>query len=138
MELNGLFCGLHVLANMGTEAAKALKAYKEFSVPESAIITPHAFNKGNARTFDLKFEISQSTTISGSQRFGRVTDWEVFLDSIGETKRIVDFLRHRLHFCCWSHYIFPLQTQRSVPASPGDTPLTECHDLWSLQKYLPN
>ena len=97
VELHGLFCGLHVLANMGTEAAKALKVYEEIALPESAHITSHAFNKGNARSFDLVFEISQSMTVSGSQRFGRLADWEAFLHSIGETNRIVSFLRHRFN-----------------------------------------
>ena len=97
VELNGLFCGLHVLANMGTEAAKALKVYEEISLPESTLITSHAFNKGNARSFDLIFEISQSMTVSGSQRFGRLADWDAFLHSIGETNRIVSFLRHRFN-----------------------------------------
>ena len=102
MELNGLFCGLHVLANMGTEAAKALKVYEEISLPESTLITSHAFNKGNARSFDLIFEISQSMTVSGSQRFGRLADWDAFLHSIGETNRIVSFLRHRFNVLWFS------------------------------------
>ena len=119
---------------MGTEAANALKAYKEFSVPESAIITPHAFNKGNARTFDLKFDISLSMTVSGSQRYGRVTEWEAFPHSIGETNRIVSFMRHRFNVL-FVDGATTLRTQRSVPASPGDNHLTERHDLWCLQKY---
>ena len=82
---------------MGTEESKALNVYEEIALPESALITSHAFNKGNARSFHLIFEISHSMTVSGSQRFGRVTDWEALLHSIGETKRIVSFLRYRFN-----------------------------------------
>ena len=52
---------------MGTEEAKALSVYEEIALPESALITSHAFNKGNARSFHLVFEISHSMTVSGSQ-----------------------------------------------------------------------
>ena len=97
VKLHGLYCGLHVLANMGTAASKALKIYEDISLPESSKITSHSFNKGNARSFDLIFEISQSMTDSGNQRFGRLADWDAFLYNIGETNRIVSFLRHRFN-----------------------------------------
>ena len=97
VELHGLFCGLHVLANMGTEASKALKIYEDIALSESTQITTNSFAKGNARSFDLIFEISQSMTSSGNQRFGQLADWEAFLHNIDETNRIVSFLRHRFN-----------------------------------------
>ena len=97
VELHGLFCGLHVLANLGTAASKALKIYEEIALPESVKISEYSFNKGNSRTFDLVFEISQSLTVSGNQRFGRLADWEAFLDSLSEKNHIVSFLRHRFN-----------------------------------------
>jgi hypothetical protein len=95
VELNSLFCGLHVIANMGTQAGKALLTFEEIAVPESSKITTHSLNRGNARTFDLVFEISQSMTVSGSQRFGRLAEWVAHLHASGKWNRVISFLRHR-------------------------------------------
>ena len=96
-KLHGMFCSLHALHNMGTAAAKALKVYEDIVLPEDEKITEYSFNKGNSRTFDLIFEISQSLTISGSQRFGRFADWDAFLGEHGLKNELVSFLRHRFN-----------------------------------------
>ncbi|KAK6191032.1 hypothetical protein SNE40_002782 [Patella caerulea] len=97
VELHSLFCALHVIGNMGTVASKALKVYESIVLPPENKITEHSFDKGNARTFDLIFELSQSLTISGSQRFGRFTDWEAFLEERNIHNFLVSFLRHRFN-----------------------------------------
>jgi len=82
---------------MGTATANALKVYEAIVLPAENKITKHAFEKGNARTFDLIFELSQSLTVSGSQRFGRFADWEAFLNQKNVNNYLVSFLRHRFN-----------------------------------------
>ena len=96
-DLHGLFCGLHVLSNMGTAAGKALVVFEEIALPEGVKISDSAFQKGNSRTFDLIFELSQSMTVGGSQRTGRFADWDAYLKENGKTNRLVSFLRYRFN-----------------------------------------
>lgn len=96
-ELHSFFCGLHVLANMGTVAGKALKAYEDIALVPGAVISNNAFNKGNSRTLDLIFEVSQATTRTGNQRSGSASNWEDFLAARGVKNHIISFLHHRFN-----------------------------------------
>jgi hypothetical protein len=96
-KLHSFYCGLHVLCNMGTIAAKSLLTFEEIALAEGAKISSHAFNKGNARTFDLIFEVSQAMTRTGNQRSGCASNWEDFLAQTNEKNLIESFLHHRFN-----------------------------------------
>jgi len=97
VKVNGLFCGLHVLANMATEAANALKVFEDVSLPSATKITKFSFQTRGARSFDIIHDVSQALTFSGSQCSGCAADWEVFLHSQSVNNQLVPFLHHQFN-----------------------------------------
>lgn len=96
VKVHGLYCGLHVLANMGTVAKESLKVFEQIALVSGQKITDLSFNKGNARSFDLVFEISQALTPTGNQSSGCASNWSDYLNSIDIDKSYIvsSFLHH--------------------------------------------
>ncbi|KAK6177735.1 hypothetical protein SNE40_015779 [Patella caerulea] len=97
IQINGIYCGLHAISNLGTIASKSLKIYEEIALETGSKVTNFSFQKGNARTFDLVFEASQAFTRTGNQRSGCAENCTDYLDIINEKNHIISFLHHRFN-----------------------------------------
>ena len=70
VQMNHLFCGMHAIHGMGTVCKDAIKEFESLAVSQ---ITTYGFNKQNARSYDILYEISKAlTTGHGCQKAGVV------------------------------------------------------------------
>jgi hypothetical protein len=96
VNLHGLFCGLHVIGNMGSYAKKGLSEFMADSIgTEDSTMFPSSFRGERDRIWDLVFECSQAFTRLGNQKSGCAGDWEDFLRTRQAKNSIISFLHHR-------------------------------------------
>ena len=92
-----VFCGLHVVHNLGLYAEKALLEWEKM-VEEEGNVHGGFKNSSNSRTYDLLFELSKLTSYKhGDQRNGKADEWKAFLKNIGYKSQMVSFLHHRFN-----------------------------------------
>ena len=94
-RMNHLFCGLHVVHNMGLYAETAMREWLKIV----CLTEKHGgFTTSNSRVYDLLFEISKLCSYThGDQRNGKAPYWEAALDKKGCTNKITSFLHHRFN-----------------------------------------
>ena len=94
-QMNHVFCGLHVVHNLGTAAEAAVKEW----VKIAAVIDKHSgFVTKNSRVYDMLFEISKLCSVThGDQRNGKAVAWSDYLSDIKKTNYIVSFLHYRFN-----------------------------------------
>jgi len=94
-------CRLHLLANFGTAADKALKLFEE-SVTDSR--NPFSFESEESGTFRLARTAAKALAKRGSDKAGIGAFWEVFLKGKEKKNHLVTFHGHRIniafHDCC--------------------------------------
>ena len=91
-RMNHLFCGLHVVHNMGIYAETGMKEWLKVV----CLLEKHGgFTTSNSRVYDLLFEISKLCAYThGDQRNGKAPYWEAALEKKGRTNMIISFLHH--------------------------------------------
>ena len=95
-RMHHVFCGLHVLHNMGLYAEKAIKEWEKVVLEDASIHS--GFQKGNSRSYDLLFELSKLTSVAhGDQRSGKAAEWHSYLNKIDEKNYMTSFLHHRFN-----------------------------------------
>ena len=94
-KMNHVFCGLHVIHNLGVAAESAVKEW----VKIATMVDKHAgFNTKNSRVYDMLFEISKiCSSTHGDQRNGKALAWIDYLSNKGKENKIVSFLHHRFN-----------------------------------------
>ena len=106
-RMNHLFCGLHMVHNMGLYAETAMREWLKIV----CFTEKHGgFTTSNSRVYDLLFEISKLCSYThGDQRNGKAPYWEAALDKKGHTNKITSFLHHRFNaYFVLSHITFCL------------------------------
>ena len=93
--INHVFCGLHVIHNLGIYAEAAMREF----VKLAASIEKHSgFVTNNSRVYDLLYEISKLCSYThGDQRNGQAAEWKAFLSKLGIENTITSFLHHRFN-----------------------------------------
>ena len=96
-RMHHVFCGLHVLHNLGIYAEKAISEWEKITLTNPA--AHGGFSTNNSRTYDLLFELSKLTSVShGDQRNGKAEEWRGFLKKgAGVKDYMVSFLHHRFN-----------------------------------------
>ena len=95
VRMNHLFCGIHVIANLGTTAKETMKEFENIA---SETIANHGFNRGNARSYDLLYESSKPFTEGhGCQSVGVAHFWGPYLEEKGEKNHFVNFHGERIN-----------------------------------------
>ena len=94
-RVNHLFCGIHVLHNLGTYTEESVKEFEKIA----ALVNQHSgFQTSNSRTYDMLYEISKLCSYThGDQRNGKAKEWKAFLEKKGIQNKIVSFLHHRFN-----------------------------------------
>ena len=93
--MNQLFCGMHAIIGMANVCKDALKEFE--NVAASELVTS-GYQKGNARSFDILWEISKAfTTGHGYQKAGVVDYWEPYLSNKDLKNKIVSFCGERIN-----------------------------------------
>ncbi|VDI51116.1 Hypothetical predicted protein [Mytilus galloprovincialis] len=87
-------CRLHLLANFGTAADKALKLFED-SVTDSR--NPFSFESDESGTFRLARTAAKALTKRGSDKSGIGAFWEVFLKGRDIKNHLVTFHGHRIN-----------------------------------------
>ena len=96
-RMHHLFCGLHVLHNLGIYAEKALLEWEKV-VEEAGNIHGGFKNSANSRTYDLLNELSKLTSYThGDQRSGKADLWRAFLEKKKLKDHMISFLHHRFN-----------------------------------------
>eukprot|EP00794_Sanderia_malayensis_P002877 gene2877-3328_t len=93
--INHVFCGLHVIHNLGIYAETAMREF----VKLAASVEKHGgFVTNNSRVYDLLYEISKLCSYThGDQRNGQAAEWKAFLNKLGIENSITSFLHHRFN-----------------------------------------
>ena len=95
VRMNHLFCGMHAIHGMGTVCKDAIKEFE--SLAASQIMT-HGFNKQNARSYDILYEISKALTKGhGNEQVGVVHLFEPYLHNQGLKNKLVSFKGERIN-----------------------------------------
>ena len=98
--MHHVFCGLHVLHNLGIYSEKALLEWEEIAEDNNGNKHIHGgfHNSTRSRSYDLLFEVSKLLSYShGDQKSGKADQWEAYLKKIKSTNFIVSFLHHRFN-----------------------------------------
>nr|XP_047138638.1 uncharacterized protein LOC124805782 [Hydra vulgaris] len=96
-QMHHVFCGLHVIHNLGIYAEKAIIEWEKVVEQEGSI---HGGFKSsqNSRTFDILYELSKLTSYRhGDQRYGKADEWKSFLRKRFSKNFMVSFLHHRFN-----------------------------------------
>ena len=82
-QIHHVFCGLHVVHNLGIYAESALKKGEKIVVKEGT--THGGFkNSSSSRMYDLLFELSKVASKShGGQQNGKADEWVAYAKKIG-------------------------------------------------------
>ena len=77
VQVNHVFCGLHVVYNLGIAAEGAVKEW----VKIAAVVDKHAgFITKNSRIYDMLYEVSKiCSSTHGDQRNGKAVAWDDYL-----------------------------------------------------------
>ncbi|XP_065671383.1 uncharacterized protein LOC136089337 [Hydra vulgaris] len=93
-QMHHVFCGLHVIHNLGIYAEKAIIEWEKVVEQEGSIHGGFK-NAQNSRTFDILYELSKLTTYRhGDQRNGKANEWKAFLRKRFSKNFMVSFLHH--------------------------------------------
>ena len=96
-RMHHVFCGLHVVHNLGIYAENALKKWEPIA---EEINADHGGFKSsnNSRTYSLLYELSKLTSYThGDQRNGKADEWRAFLKKREIKSYMVSFLHHRFN-----------------------------------------
>lgn len=95
VDINHVFCGLHVVHNMGVQAEAAMKEWLSLIL----LTDSHGgFHTSNSRVYDMLFEISKLCSYThGDQRNGRASHWRAYLQKLKKSNHIISFLHHRFN-----------------------------------------
>ena len=78
-NIHHVFCGLHVLCNLGIYAEKSLIDWEK-TVEQEGTTNGSFKNSSNSRAFDLLYEISKLLSRShGDQKSGKADQWPAYL-----------------------------------------------------------
>ena len=95
VHMNQLFCGMHAIIGMANVCKEALKEFEHVAASE---LVTNAFQKGNARCFDILMELSKAFTTSDGYQRGSVTDyWESYLSQNQLSNHIISFRGERIN-----------------------------------------
>ena len=94
-RINHVFCGPHVIHNLGVAAEAAVKQWVQIA----ALCNVHSgFITKNSRVYDMLYEISKLCTVAhGDQRSGQALQWTAFLKELGRENQLISFLHHRFN-----------------------------------------
>ncbi|XP_066922613.1 uncharacterized protein [Clytia hemisphaerica] len=95
--IHHLFCGLHIIHNLGVYAENALIEWEKAVEEEGS--THGGFQKATkSRTYSLLYELSKLTTYNhGDQKSGKAEEWRAFLKKREIVDRMVSFMHHRFN-----------------------------------------
>ena len=86
---------MHAIHGMGTVCKDAVKEFENLAASQ---ITTHGFNKQNARSYDILYEISKAlTTGHGYEKGGVVHLFEPYLHNRGLKNKLVSFKGERIN-----------------------------------------
>ena len=86
---------MHAIHGMGTVCKDVVKEFKNLAASQ---ITTHGFNKQNARSYDILYEISKAlTTGHGYEKGGVVHLFEPYLNNRGLKNKLVSFKGERIN-----------------------------------------
>ena len=86
--MHHVFCGLHVLHNLGIYSKKAILEWEKIVEEEGS---SHGGFKTTNRTYDILFEISKLLSYShGDQKSGKADQWRAYLKK-NNTKNFIFF-----------------------------------------------
>ena len=93
--MNQLFCDMHAIIGLGTVCKEA---QKEFETVAASVLTTSGFNKGNAQSYDILWEISKTfTTGHEYQKAGVVHFFDPYLQERGVKNQLVLFHGERIN-----------------------------------------
>ncbi|XP_064600328.1 uncharacterized protein LOC135466649 [Liolophura sinensis] len=99
VNMNSLFCGLHVIVNMATEAKKALKLYQDRNIPREDL--GPGFNTNNSRSYDLIYQVCKALTTGperqSDQKSGYGEEFAVHMEGLKKVVKLVPFLGNRFN-----------------------------------------
>ncbi|XP_065673357.1 uncharacterized protein LOC136090527 [Hydra vulgaris] len=96
-QMHHVFCGLHVIHNLGIYAEKAIIEWEKV-VEQEGSIHGGFINSENSRTFDILSELSKLTSYRhGDQWNGKADEWRAFLRKKFSKSFMVSFLHHRFN-----------------------------------------
>ena len=94
VKINGLFCGLHVVANLGTAAQSGLKKYES----QHPNIETGGFATANSKSDDTVWIVSKAFTLEGDHKSGDAEEFREFLRSEhGLKSQLVNFAHNRFN-----------------------------------------
>ena len=94
VKINGLFCGLHVVANLGTAAQSGLKKYES----QHPNIETGGFATANSKSDDTVWTVSKAFTLEGDHKSGDAEEFREFLRSEhGLKSELVNFAHNRFN-----------------------------------------
>ena len=94
-RMNHVFCGIHVIHNLGIYLETATKEW----VKIASLTEKHGgFLTNNSRVYDLLYEILKLRCYThGDQRSGKAAEWKAYLTKLEEESHIMSFLHHRFN-----------------------------------------
>ena len=96
-NMHQVFCGLHVIHNLGTYAEKPIYEWEKIIEEQGNM---HGGFKGTqkSRTYNLLFEVSKLLSKShGDQKNEKADEWQAYLKTNKLQNFIVSFLHHRFN-----------------------------------------
>ena len=99
VRMNNLFCGAHVIINMGTVCKESLKEYENIAATNLPAVV-RGFNKGGAggRTFGILYEISKALTKTHNyMKAGAVHYWSAYLEEHNLKNHFISFKGERIN-----------------------------------------
>ncbi|KAK6168725.1 hypothetical protein SNE40_019911 [Patella caerulea] len=98
-DMGQFACRLHLLANFGIAADKALRLFED-TVTEGK--NPFAFKSNDSGTFRLARNAATALTKRGSDKNGIASYWNVFLQSRGTENALLTFHGHRINIAFYN------------------------------------
>ena len=93
--MNNLFCGLHVIANLGSVANESLKEFEDLAVSN---IVRQGFKTNNAHSHDILYEISKAFTVAhGYQKAGAAHYWNAYIKGKKAKNHFVNMKGERIN-----------------------------------------
>ena len=96
VRMNNLFCGAHVIINLGTVAKSAVKEFENIAAIQ--LQTNGFKNVDGSRTVSILLELSKAFCRGHNyQKAGAVSYWQPYLDSIDVKNEFVSFRGERIN-----------------------------------------
>ena len=95
--MHHVFCGLHVIHNLGKYAEKAIYEWEKIIEEQGKMHDGFKLTQ-KSRTYNLLFEISKLLSKShGDQKNGKADEWQAYLKNNKSQNFILSFLHHRFN-----------------------------------------